>query len=201
MSTANIRGFTLIELLISLAIFAVIGILAYSGLDTVLRVNERTTEQGDRLKSLQFAVRMMERDISQIINRPIRDEFGTAQPALKVEEQGGFSFTHSGWRNPTKQTRSTLQRVTYLFEDDALIRKAYDQVDGGVEENAVATRLLEDVESFEVCFLDAPNARCQESWPPANTENPAEAPPPAIVQVKLSARPWGEITRLFAGAQ
>ncbi len=77
------RGFTLIELLIALSVFAVLAMLAYGGLNTMLNTRALTDQRADALRELQLAYRSVERDIDQWVPREIRDEFGTVKPSLK----------------------------------------------------------------------------------------------------------------------
>ena len=69
-------GFTLLELLVAVAVFAVVGVMAYGGLQAVMSQQQRTNEHAQRLADLQLAYRVMQRDLEQLIDRPIRNEYG-----------------------------------------------------------------------------------------------------------------------------
>jgi len=84
-------GFTLLELLVSLSIFALIGVMAYGGLQSVMIQQSRTEEASQRLADLQKAYRIMRRDLEQIVVRKIRNEFGDTVDELV----GGSGFTGS----------------------------------------------------------------------------------------------------------
>ena len=56
-------GFTLIELLVALALMAVVSLLGWRGLDTVLRSRERIVEQSEEMRSLSLAFGQMEDDL------------------------------------------------------------------------------------------------------------------------------------------
>ena len=62
---ANATGFTLIELVVALAIFALLSVMAYSGLRLVLDARERTAQQAERLATLQLAFTVIGRDLEQ----------------------------------------------------------------------------------------------------------------------------------------
>ena len=47
------RGFTLIELLVALAVFAVLAVMAYGGLNQVLMTRSVVDDQAEALRSLQ----------------------------------------------------------------------------------------------------------------------------------------------------
>jgi len=83
-------GFTLLELLVALSIFGLLAAMSYSGLQAVLQQQSYTEQAAERLGALQKLYLIMQRDIEQIVARPVRDEFGdTQQPVV-----GGI---YPGW--------------------------------------------------------------------------------------------------------
>ncbi|MEE9570367.1 MAG: prepilin-type N-terminal cleavage/methylation domain-containing protein, partial [Gammaproteobacteria bacterium] len=60
------KGFTLIELLVAMAIVAVIGIMALSGLSEVIRQQTIAQERAERWREIQFAMRIISQDLAQI---------------------------------------------------------------------------------------------------------------------------------------
>ena len=48
-----LQGFTLLELLVALAIFAIIAIMAYSGLSVILTTHLQTNQHANQLANLQ----------------------------------------------------------------------------------------------------------------------------------------------------
>ena len=58
----RMQGFTLLELLIAVAIFALIGAMAYGGLQQVLVQQQRTGQQSQRLSDLQKSYLIMQRN-------------------------------------------------------------------------------------------------------------------------------------------
>ncbi|MBI5041753.1 MAG: type II secretion system minor pseudopilin GspJ [Gammaproteobacteria bacterium] len=197
------RGFTLIELLIALAVFAVLAMLAYGGLNTVLNTRALTDQKADALRELQLAYRSVERDIDQWVPREIRDEFGTVRPALTAGSELGaaLELTRGGWRNPAEQPRSTLQRVAYSVQDNALVRLTWLSLDRAPDAQPVEQTLLTGVSELRLRFLDAANV-WQERWPPTDTPAagavPGAAPPtPRAVEWVLVTEHWGELRWLF----
>jgi general secretion pathway protein J len=193
-------GLTLIELLIAVAVFSVLSALAYSGLNNILLTSRHTRAEGERLGALQMAVRYVQNDFDQLINRPIRDEFGDAQPALETaeldDEQPLVSFTRAGWANPAGQRRSQLQRVAYDFdeEEERLLRITWPLLDGAPEEMRVITTLLGSVNALEFRYMDE-TGQWQKTWPPLR-QTPSAKPLPKALEVTIKAAPWGEVRRL-----
>ena len=70
------RGFTLVELLVAMAIVAIIGAMALGGLNEVIKQQAVATERTERWRAIQFAMRMIVQDLSQIHPRPMRQEMG-----------------------------------------------------------------------------------------------------------------------------
>ena len=77
-------GFTLVEVLIALAITAFVSTIAYTSLSTVITGMESTRENSERAYAINRAWMIITRDLRQFVNRPVRDEFGEAEPALQL---------------------------------------------------------------------------------------------------------------------
>lgn len=189
------RGFTLLELLVAVAVFAVLSTMAYAGLNTVLTASEQTRRQAERLQALQLTFTVMQRDLLQFVDRPARDQYGDARPAIETNgpEGGLLSLTRGGWRNPTGQLRSHLQRVSYGIEDEQLVRVSWFMLDRPNDDEAREVDLLGEVDGLEVRMLDR-SGTWHDDWPPLQPQDE----PPAAVEVVLEVADWGELRRLFA---
>lgn len=187
------RGFTLVELLVALLVFAVMSVLAYGGLRSVLEASASAGAHADRLASLQRTFTAFARDVEQLADRGIRDEYGDRQPALRV---GGdellLELTRAGWRNPAGQTRSTLQRVAYRLDDGALHRLQWAVLDRALESTANESELLDGVQGVTLRFLDQALAWHGE-WPPLGVDGARLR----AVEVVLELEDWGKLRRLF----
>ena len=196
------RGFTLLELLVALSIFAVVSVLAYGGLRSVLSAREHANIQTERLAALQLAVQMLSRDIEQTVQRGVRDPFGDKQPPMTSNAnsgKGGLEFTKTGWRNPAGLARSNLQRVGYGMRDDKLIRSTWPMLDRAQASTPREAVILDKVKEFSVRFLDA-KSEWQSYWPPTTANAPGTSDPmplPRAVEVSLELEDWGSIKRIF----
>ena len=76
------RGFTLVEVLIAMAITALVSVVAYSGLSAALSGAESLRSSAARSHDLQQTLGLLSRDLRQVVNRPVIDEFGQRVPAL-----------------------------------------------------------------------------------------------------------------------
>jgi len=191
-------GFTLLELLVALGIFALLAAMSYSGLNSVMSARQITTQHADRLGQLQKAFLWLGRDIEQVVDRSVRNEYAEVRPAMLGVETGRYQLelTRTGWRNPAGRARSNLQRVAYGLRDGNLLRVYWNVLDRAEDSVPLESVLLEDVEKLELRFLNDKNA-WQNSWPSSQLGGVASATPPRAVEVTLETKAEGRITRLF----
>jgi general secretion pathway protein J len=200
-SPIRTQGFTLLELLVAIAIFAVMMVLAYGGLKSILDSRAETERQATRLAALQRSYTILQRDITQLSNRSIRDAYGDRQPALAATPgiDGYLEFTHSGWSNPAYARRSTLQRVAYSLKDGKLQRLVWPVLDRVQQTPTAEVSLLDQVEAMELRYLDN-QGKWSPDWPPLNTEAGANPPSLRALEFNLDLEDLGRITWLFAVA-
>ncbi len=187
------RGFTLLELLVALLVFAVMSVLAYGGLRSVLDASSTTTAHMDRLTDLQRTFTALARDVEQLAGRDIRDEYGDRQPAVSA---GGddrlLELTRAGWRNPAGQARSTLQRVAYRLDEGILYKMHWAVLDRALDNQPNEAELLDGVTEVELRFLDQALA-WHGQWPPLGVEDARLR----AIEVVLELEDWGKLRRLF----
>jgi len=190
-------GFTLLELLVALSIFAIVAVLAYGGLGTVLDLRILTEESAERLAELQKTYLIVQRDIEQLVPRPIRDEFGDEQAAISGAAH--FRLTRGGWRNPLNNPRSNLQRVGYALEEQQLVRYSWLVLDRAQDSEPREQVLATGINSISVRYLDTDDS-WQEQWPPeqvSGSGEPLSDELPRAVELTLEHEHYGEIRWLF----
>lgn len=216
------QGFTLLELLIASIIFAVMAVMAYGGLSNVMDNSEASKLALLRLKQIQQTVSILNRDFSQIIERDIRDEYGTTVHFLTTEHDLDYlvEFTRGGRMSPAVLLRSSLVRVAYRIEEDKLIRLQWPQLDRAPNMEPKKTELIDEVEKVTIRFLDK-DKEWREQWPPLSGSSSAAAissstssasssaagsgsgTTPAIIkpiaiELVMQLKDWGDIRRLYA---
>lgn len=196
MARRSLAGFTLIELLIALVVFTTVSLLAYGGLDTVLQAEEATRRHSERLKQLQRAWFRVGQDMTQLVGRGIRDQYGDPQPPLVASELRLYQieFTRSGWSNPAAQRRSTLQRVAYGVEDGVLLRYSWLMLDRAQGSEPRREGLLTGVNQLRLRYLDSAQ-NWQTTWPPLSAADVSAIP--VAIEVVMDTEQEGEIRRLF----
>lgn len=193
------QGFTLLELLISLSIFALIGAMAYGGLQQVLLQQQATEENAQQLADLQKSYLIMQRDLEQLVNRGIRNEYGDDVSAL-VGGSGyeGIEFSRAGYANPAGFLRSNLQRIAYVPDQDTLIRRTWRVLDRAQDSLPDEEVLVEGLQQFTIRFLDDAD-EWRDNWPPqqAQTGSAKAIELPRAAQVEIVLDDIGTLSWIF----
>jgi len=113
----KVNGFTLIELLVAISILAIVAVLGWRGLDSIVRSREVLTSELEQTRGLQLTFAQLQSDCSHMIN-PLN------YPNLPEK--------HSSWIEPERlilirnvfidDQAPAMQVVTYRLQDSKLIR-------------------------------------------------------------------------------
>jgi general secretion pathway protein J len=191
------RGFTLLEVLIAVAVFAVVGVMAYGGLQAVLAQQAIARDNADRFRELQFAIQQVSRDLLQLAPRPVREPLGDGYRAALYSDPRGevlLEFTRGGWTNPLGQPRAAVQRVAYVLEEDLLLRRHWFVPDQTLGEEPVEREVLSGVQEVRLRFFGP--GGWSEEWP-AGGVGADPSLRPLAVEITLELEDWGEIRRLL----
>ena len=108
---AKAQGFTLIEMMVALVIMAIIGLMAWRGLDGLVRGKERLEVHAEQQRDLQYALTLLDRDcLSMVIDDQV------SQPVALG--------SRSVWwlRNDANNGPPAWQIVGYRSQTDGLYR-------------------------------------------------------------------------------
>ncbi|WP_437881250.1 type II secretion system minor pseudopilin GspJ [Pseudomonas sp. LRF_L74] len=192
-------GFTLLELLIAIAIFALLGLATYRMFDAVIQADKAQRAQEQRLRELTRAMAAFERDITQVLMRPVRDPLGDSMPAFQGDSGKNtyVAFTRRGWRNPLGLPRATMQRVRWQLQGEDWQRLYWNVLDQAQDSQPRVQRALQGVTRFELRFLDD-EERWSQVWPAANSgESESMVLLPRAVELIVEQRQYGELRRVW----
>lgn len=206
-SQKNSRGFTLIEVLIAITVTALLGMGVWQVLNGTIRTNNVLSRQQEILDALQRTFLFIERDIQQIVSRPIRNEFGDPEYTLSNRNTlYKIEFTRSGWRNPLGDKRSELQRVAYELQDSTLVRNYWTVLDRAQDSEPKSVPLNEQITSFDVTFLTDKN-QWTDDWPSDQHISSTDGDIaqylslPKAVKISLEHELYGKLYRIFSPAE
>jgi len=182
-------GFTLIELLVAMAIFSLMTVVAYAGISSVMLNDQTSLEHETSLKRLQRTFLFVEKDLRQLVKRPRNDGYSELQQPLKADGAGDvlIEFSRAGNSNPTDLSRSSLQRVRYIVEEEKLQRQSWNLVDHSDAE-PLTMILMEGVTEAKVAFFSGEGENL-EAWTKTDL--------PMGIEIKLTTERWGEIRRVL----
>ncbi|MBS1186981.1 MAG: prepilin-type N-terminal cleavage/methylation protein [Burkholderiaceae bacterium] len=108
------RGLTLVELLVAISILAVVAVLGWRGLDSIIRSRAALTDDIEQVRSMQLTFAQMQRDCEQLAR-------ATALNSRTVLSVGNNSLTLV--RNVVAENQPLqLQVVSYRLLDGKLLR-------------------------------------------------------------------------------
>lgn len=192
---------TLIELLIAMAVFAVISAITYGAIRSAVETQRRVEARTNRFTALQMAMAVMERDILQMVDRSIRDEYGERIPALQSARDDFrlMEFTRTGWQTLAGVRGMRLRRIAYALEEDRLLRLTWNVLDRAEDSLPWSSVLLTGVENVEIGYLNTDGEWVSE-WPLEwmGEERPSAPGFPRAIEIRIELAGIGWIRRLLA---
>ncbi|MFN4023660.1 MAG: type II secretion system minor pseudopilin GspJ [Hyphomonas sp.] len=173
-------GITLVETLIALFLIALMATSGAVMLTQTMRGARQVDDRSQDARALEIALAMIREDLAAFADRPSRTD-GSQDPPTRFEgypvrfDGRILLLVRNGWSNPEgRAQRGDLQRVEYLYQDGALIRRSWHAPDAGPGTPVSQQRLIEGLDGVAVRY--GRQNVWQNDWIVAATDNNAQLP-------------------------
>lgn len=197
---AKQNGFTLLELLVSLAIFAVIYMVAHGTLANIISGSQAVTTEQQKWQQLDLAFTRMQEDLNYASERRVRDAGGFALTAFKGQQTDSravapptLEFSRTGIRVLSGDRETGDRRIAYRLKDGVLYREVWPTLDRKYDAKPIDDRLLADITRFDVRYLGR-EGQWLAAWP--DYRYPGEVLPVAV-DVTINTRDGDPVNRIF----
>lgn len=186
-------GLTLIELMVAVALLALVTVMAYRGLDSMTRANDRTLTESERWRAATLFLERFAADVSQPVIRPVRGPAGTPLAAwwgrMLTEPEGADAQFEFSRKSPPGQDES---RLGYRLRGGNIELLVWRVMDRAPTSTAEVYPILENVSALRFQYLDS-QGLWREQWPVMDTE-----PLPRAVSVEFTLANGPTVRRIFA---
>lgn len=190
-------GYTLIEVMVALMIFSILAAMTAGVMHHTFETRDKITDIADRLNTLQMATLLLEREILQAVDRPIRSlDFHVFPPFIGQSDY--VEFTRGGVVNVGPNVlQSTLARIAYLCMGDRLIRREWDPLDGADRHQHRDKIILQPIQGCQLSYL-ATNRHWFPEWQTyALQQNQIKETLPIAIQFQGIVPSWGAFHFIF----
>ena len=189
-------GFTLLEVMIALAIFALMSVVAYEGLNQVMSARTTLQSTASQWRDLDMFWTRLQNDVQHFSRRPVRNTAGIAQAALIGNQVLiGQDDAHLWLTRNQLNARGELGepfRLGYRLQDGQLQLLVWDVLDAAPRSRPKVYPLFNRVESFKLRYFDRTGSWVNK-WQPSSVQDP----PPRAIKVELKLQDMGVVERIL----
>jgi len=182
-------GFTLIEIMVAMAVFSIMSIVAYQGLERISGVKLHLDQEMRFWRDLTQVMDRMESDFTQLSSRSWRSAAGKIQPPLVSGKKDDGSLQTEFIRLDGNRVPMHL---AYRWQDKTLALLVWPGLDVSASQQNKEHLLLKDVEAYEVNFLNEKN-----EWVADWSGDVAKVRPRGI-RIRLEFASRGKFERVIA---
>ncbi len=194
------KGFTLIELMVAIIIFAIISVMSYRAIASLVTTKQVLTKAEDKWGGIARAINQISTNWDKAIPLAYRDENGVLMPAVvgKNKLSGNFDaqleLTISGMIGDEEYGTMSPRRIGFRFLNGTLYMVTWPFLNRAPFSQAQVEALLKNVDTFTVNFL-YPDKQWRDSWP-SDINSFTTLPPGLEIYIKMKS--GEEITRRWA---
>ena len=194
------KGFTLIELLVAITIFAIISVISYRTITSLVNTQQVVTAAQNKWGGIAKAISRISTTWNRAIPLAFRDENSLIQPAVlgKNKLQGDYDaqleLTASGFIGDPEYGSTPPKRVGFRFLNGQLYLVSWPSLNRVQSTVPRVDLLLGNVAEFNVNFY-YPDKQWRDTWPLDNG-NYTNLPPGVKVYIKMNS--GEEITRVWS---
>ncbi|MCA9623590.1 MAG: prepilin-type N-terminal cleavage/methylation domain-containing protein [Myxococcales bacterium] len=199
------RGFTLLEVMVSVAIISLIGVLIYGAFTGMHKARSNVSSISDRYQQGRQAIDRMSRELvaAYISNhKPTVQNQSVRQTAFIGHDQSSgdrLDFSaFAGQRLSHDSHVSDQAEISYFLADNPdtggrdLVRRISRNIDDDVTRGGLVQVMAENVESFDVVYLDPTTNEWTATWDTLQpTAQPGRLPSQVWITLKLAGGPLG----------
>ncbi|TCV83413.1 type II secretion system minor pseudopilin GspJ [Sulfurirhabdus autotrophica] len=195
----TISGFTLLELLVAIAIFSVMSVVAYRGLNATLETRAHLLDDNRKWRELSLFFAQMKDSLTNVVNRPVRNNNNdlvlpafAGKPEVIGEDDAQLVFTRIGLPGQLGSLGG-LQRYGYRLREHNIEQLVWPVLDQAPRTQPAVFQVLPHVTSFVMRYLDK-QGKWQSKWPVLGQNDVA----PQAVEIRVGLQSGEQIVRLFA---
>lgn len=167
-------GMTLLEILVAMTLMVIIASMSYVSLNGLIDAKNHTDMVAQNVRQELLISQQLNQDIHALINRPIRNQQGSFNPAI-IGGYNSIEFSRNGHANPLNQPRADLQRVQWFLRDHKIYRRSSDQLDQGSFPQWQERMYLHNIDEFNISYVSTIGIESR-VWPlPENPRLPLKA--------------------------
>ena len=207
-SRARSRGMTLLEVMVSVAILAMIALLIYGAFDSMARGKKGEAMRSERAREGREAILRMTREMTSAfisMHNPANTALITRTTAFIAQSSPSYdrvdfaAFAHRRVERESKE--SDQAEIGYFcvrdpeasFEKMDLVRREQTPIDMDPKRGGVVNVLAENVESFDIKYLDPLTGLWAETWDTTQVSaQPGRLPLELKITLVLKGVPGGD---------
>ncbi len=194
-------GLTLIELVVAVALLALMTIMTYRGLESMIRANDQVQAESERWQAVSMFFERLGADVGQATRRSVRAGDGTVLPELLGQAPGVFSDETAVEDRSYAQLEFTRKsppgsddvRLGYRLKNNRVELLIWRVLDRAPSSTADIHTLLKGVKALRFRYLDAAG-NWNEVWTSADKQQLL----PRALAVELTLDDGTAMSRVFA---